>query len=87
MKRMKKPVDSTPPTFEQALTELESIVDSLEKGDMSLEESLTAFERGIGLTRTCQQALDAAEQRVRILTEARPNDELSADLEPFEPHD
>jgi exodeoxyribonuclease VII small subunit len=87
MKRMKKPVDSTPPTFEQALTELESIVDSLEKGDMSLEESLTAFERGIGLTRTCQQALDAAEQRVRILTEARPNDELSAELEPFEPHD
>ena len=80
---MKKPVDSTSPSFEDALTELESIVDALEKGEMSLEESLSVFERGIGLTRTCQQALDAAEQRVRILTDARPD----AETEPFESHD
>jgi exodeoxyribonuclease VII small subunit len=80
---MKKPVDSTSPSFEEALTELESIVDALEKGEMSLEESLSVFERGIGLTRTCQQALDAAEQRVRILTDARPD----AETEPFESHD
>jgi exodeoxyribonuclease VII small subunit len=88
---MKKTVVETPPTFEQALTELESIVDSLEKGDMSLEESLTVFERGIGLTRTCQQALDAAEQRVRILTDARPGAQAGVDpgaqLEPFESND
>jgi exodeoxyribonuclease VII small subunit len=80
---MKKPVDSTSPSFEEALTELESLVDALEKGEMSLEESLSVFERGIGLTRTCQQALDAAEQRVRILTDARPD----AETEPFESHD
>jgi exodeoxyribonuclease VII small subunit len=67
-----------PPAFEEALTELESIVDALERGDLSLEQSLDAFERGVGLTRTCQQALDAAEQRVRILTDAR------AEPEPFE---
>jgi len=80
---MNKSVDSTSPSFEEALTELESIVDALEKGEMSLEESLSVFERGIGLTRTCQQVLDAAEQRVRILTDARPD----AEPEPFESHD
>lgn len=76
---MKKPVDPAPPSFEQALSELESIVDDLERGDMSLEDSLTAFERGVVLTQTCQQALDAAEQRVRVLTDARPD----AEPEPF----
>ncbi len=59
--------------------ELESLVDALERGDMTLEESLNAFERGVGLTRTCQKALEAAEQRVRILTETRPG----AEPEPF----
>lgn len=46
---------------------------------MSLEESLGAFERGVALTRACQKALDAAEQRVRILTESR----VEAQPEPF----
>jgi exodeoxyribonuclease VII small subunit len=69
-----------PPPFEEALAELEALVDTLEKGELSLEESLAAFERGIGLTRTCQQALDAAEQKVRILT-AKSAD---AQPEPFE---
>ncbi len=73
---MKKAPDPAPPAFEQSLSELETIVDALEKGEMTLEESLTAFERGVNLTRACRQALDAAEQRVRILTEAR------ADAEP-----
>jgi exodeoxyribonuclease VII small subunit len=54
--------------FEQALQELETLVDRLEKGDLSLEESLQAFERGITLTRTCQSALEDAEQKVRQLT-------------------
>ncbi len=81
---MKKPVAPPPPSFEQSLAELEAIVDALEKGEMSLEESLTVFERGIGLTRTCQQALDEAEQRVRILTDTRTDAGSSADLEPFE---
>jgi exodeoxyribonuclease VII small subunit len=59
--------------------DLESIVDALERGEMTLEESLNAFERGVGLTRTCQKALEDAEQRVRILTETRPD----AEPEPF----
>lgn len=77
---MKKPAAPPAPTFEQALAELEDVVAALERGEMSLEESLAAFERGIGLTRVCQQALDVAEQRVRILTDARPG----AEPEPFE---
>jgi exodeoxyribonuclease VII small subunit len=58
-----------PPGFEATLADLESLVETLEKGDLSLEDSLAAFERGIRLTRACQKALDEAEQRVRILTE------------------
>ena len=80
---MKLPKTPPPPSFEQALTELEAVVDALEKGEMTLEDSLAAFERGIGLTRVCQQALETAEQRVRILTDARPD----AEPEPFDAHD
>lgn len=79
MTRSSKPAPSPPPpSFEQSLTELEAIVDALERGDMTLEESLGAFERGVALTRTCQKALDAAEQRVRILTESRVDAEPEA---------
>src|SRR5262245_55971402 len=55
------------PNFEQALAELEAIVDKLEAGDLSLEESLREFERGVRLTRSCQGALKQAEQKVEIL--------------------
>ena len=60
---------TTPPDFEQALAELETLVEKMEQGDLSLEESLQSFERGIQLTRNCQQALQAAEQKVQILLE------------------
>lgn len=53
--------------FEKALQELESLVEKMEEGDLSLEESLKHFERGIALTRSCQQALQSAEQKVQIL--------------------
>jgi exodeoxyribonuclease VII small subunit len=53
--------------FETALEELETLVEALEGGDLSLEDSLKAFERGVALTRHCQEALRAAEQRVAIL--------------------
>jgi exodeoxyribonuclease VII small subunit len=53
--------------FERALKELEELVSRMEQGDLSLEESLKSFERGIELTRTCQQALKEAEQKVEIL--------------------
>jgi exodeoxyribonuclease VII small subunit len=57
------------PDFERALQELEAIVERMERGDTPLEESLRQFERGIALTRACQQALKAAEQKVQILIE------------------
>ena len=55
--------------FEAALAELEQLVDRMETGEMSLEESLQAFERGVVLTRDCQKALKEAELRVQALTE------------------
>jgi len=57
------------PNFESSLEELENLVESLEKGDLSLEESLKKFEHGVKLTRTCQSALKEAEQKVQILME------------------
>jgi exodeoxyribonuclease VII small subunit len=65
--------------FEEAMEELEKLVEQMERGDISLEESLKSFERGIKLTRTCQQALQEAEQKVQILLEK--NGQQS--LEPF----
>lgn len=53
--------------FEEALEELESLVEQMEDGDLSLEESLAAFEKGVRLARECQEALKAAEQRVQVL--------------------
>lgn len=60
----KKPVD-----FEQSLSELQALVERLESGELSLEQSLTAFEQGVALTRDCQQALTLAEQKVQQLIE------------------
>lgn len=53
--------------FEKALADLETLVSSMEEGELSLEESLKAFEKGIKLTRDCQTALKTAEQKVQIL--------------------
>lgn len=69
----------TEPSFEEALTELEQLVNHLERGDIALEESLSAFERGVNLTRTCQKALQDAEQKVQVLLEKNGNQVL----EPF----
>jgi exodeoxyribonuclease VII small subunit len=55
------------PDFEAALAELEDLVELMETGDITLEESLAHFERGIKLTRQCQEALKTAEQKVQIL--------------------
>jgi exodeoxyribonuclease VII small subunit len=67
-KKTERKQDETP-DFEQSLQELETIVARLEQGDIPLEESLRQFERGIALTRACQQALKSAEQKVQILIE------------------
>lgn len=69
--------------FERSLAELEALVEKLERGEMSLEESLKAFERGVELTRVCQSALKQAEQKVEILL--RRNGELEA--APFDAED
>ena len=58
------------PAFEEALEELESIVERMEDGEPSLEESLKLFERGMDLTRRCQKALDDAEQRIHTLSDS-----------------
>ena len=64
MARKKTTVD-----FEQSLGALQALVERLESGNMSLEESLGAFEQGVALTRDCQQALTQAEQKVALLLE------------------
>jgi exodeoxyribonuclease VII small subunit len=56
-------------SFERALDELEQLVQRMEKGDQSLDDSLAAYERGVALYRECQRALERAEQRVRLLTD------------------
>jgi exodeoxyribonuclease VII small subunit len=66
-------------TFEDSLAELEQLVAKLEQGDISLEESLKSFEHGVNLTRTCQKALQEAEQKIQILTEQNGHQSL----EPF----
>tara|TARA_B110000285_G_scaffold138352_1_gene154905 strand:- start:3655 stop:3900 length:246 start_codon:yes stop_codon:yes gene_type:complete len=53
--------------FEASLAELEALVKQMEQGDLTLEDSLAAFERGISLTRGCQTALAQAEQKVNVL--------------------
>jgi exodeoxyribonuclease VII small subunit len=68
------------PAFEAAMRDLESLVEALESGDLSLEESLKQFEQGMALTRSCQEALVAAEQRVQQLI----SKDGSERLEPFD---
>ncbi|MDG1687501.1 MAG: exodeoxyribonuclease VII small subunit [Gammaproteobacteria bacterium] len=53
--------------YEASITELESLVERLEQGDLSLEESLKLYESGVLLTRDCQEALSQAEQKVQLL--------------------
>lgn len=55
--------------FEESLEKLEALVEKMEAGDLTLEESLKNFEAGIKLTRECQQALARAEQKVKMLIE------------------
>ena len=55
--------------FEKSITELETIIEKMEEGGLPLEESLKQFEKGVSLTRQCQQALKKAEQKVKVLTE------------------
>ena len=55
------------PDLEKSLADLENIVQQLEAGDLPLEDALKQFEKGVKLTRDCQTALQAAEQRIKVL--------------------
>ncbi len=70
-----KPVD-----FEKSLKQLEALVNKLEKGELSLEESLKLFEQGVKLTRECRQALQSAEQKIAVLSK-EDGDWIEKDLD------
>jgi len=70
--------------FEDALKRLEEIVDTLEKGELSLEKSLKIFEEGVKLSRVCNKMLDKAEKKVEMLMQNK-NGEL--ETRPFEPEE
>lgn len=69
MTKTKTATKTKPIHFEKTLGELESIVQQLEKGDLSLEESLKQFEKGINLARQCQDTLTQAEQKITLLSD------------------
>ncbi|MFP7721898.1 exodeoxyribonuclease VII small subunit [Lysobacter sp. A3-1-A15] len=71
--------------FEKSLDSLEQLVEKMEHGEMSLEDSLAAYERGVGLYRRCQAALEQAELRVRLLSD--PQDPASGAPFPGLPSD
>jgi exodeoxyribonuclease VII small subunit len=76
--------------FERKLTELEKIVERLEQGDLSLEESVKLFEEGMKLSASCKQELEAAEGRIQVLTQQggklNPR-ELEMEIDSSEPQD
>ncbi len=72
--------------FEQSLARLEELVTAMEEGNLSLEESLQAFETGVRLTRQCQNALQEAEQKVQVLMDdEQPPEPLEDDAADDEP--
>lgn len=79
----KKPAPDLSPVadFEQSMLALEDLVARMETGDMTLEDSLAAYERGVSLYRRCQGALEQAELRVRLLDDpANPGDARPFDV-------
>ncbi len=68
-------------TFEDRLTALEAVVERLERGDLTLDESVRLFEEGVQLSNACKVELEKAEGRVQILVEARNGQLQPADLE------
>lgn len=72
------------PTFEQSLTRLEEIVERLERGELSLDESIALFQEGIAMSRLCTRKLEAAEQQVQQLIRLEDGKLV---LEPWSPSD
>jgi exodeoxyribonuclease VII small subunit len=61
------PKSAEPKSFEAAMTELDQLVEKMESGQLPLEESLTAYQRGTELLKYCEQVLSAAQQRIQVL--------------------
>lgn len=80
-KQAPAPKEVPPENFEAALDELERIVQTMEEGELSLENSLAAYQRGVTLLKFCRQRLDSAEQTIQVLEngqlQAAPADLLS----------
>lgn len=70
-------------SFEESIAELQDIVGKLESGEISLEDSLDLFERGIGIARVCRDRIVNAERRIEILTQEM-GDELSIEESEFD---
>jgi exodeoxyribonuclease VII small subunit len=73
--------DPSAKKFEVALEDLEQVVEQLESGELSLEDSLAAFEKGVGLVKYCNQKLNEAEKKVELLVKDK---EGKLQLKPFE---
>ena len=73
--------EEQPRSFEASLEALEQIVQELERGDLPLEKSLELFERGIGLSRQCQERLNQAERRIEILLRDNQGRSVTTDFE------
>jgi exodeoxyribonuclease VII small subunit len=69
-------------TFESSLSQLETIVQKLEAGDLPLEESLKLFEKGVALSRECRERLNEAERRIEVLSKDAEGNPVISDLDP-----
>jgi len=72
------------PSLEVSLTEISQLIDQMEKGNLTLEQSLEHFERGVHLIKHCQGILQEADQKIRILMEKNGSEQLGAYEEPEE---
>ena len=72
-------------TFEEALQELEKLVDSLDKGDVSLDEAIAAYDRGSQLKDYCQKKLQEAKMKVDTIQSSDNIDTIPEKLSPFKP--
>lgn len=73
------------PSFEESLKRLETVVDQLERGELTLEESLKLFEEGVNITAACKRELDAAEGKVQMLVKQRDGSLKPEDFEAENP--
>jgi len=78
---MEKLEDRNDMPYEQAMAELESVVNLLESGDLTLDESIKMFERGVSLVRLCNKKLDDIEKRITLIIEGKDG-ETEKDFDP-----